>query len=136
MAVPLESRFGVILMVNTHATQRTPNQIMMLVVLMIALLVLGGVIVSVQYPLWESMQAGKPVSMMDNVAALGDVLYTDYFEVFQAAGLLLLAAIVAAIGLVHRKPDPRIKRQTIAAQIQRDSRTVIHTVKDIPKGSI
>ena len=124
----------VILMVNAQKQQRSTKQIMMLVAMFVTLMALVVVVYSVQFPLWQSVGAGQPVSVMDNVVAIGSVLYTDYCLVFQAAGLLLLAAIVAAIGLVHQPKDTRIKRQKIAAQIQRDSKTVIRTVAKIQKG--
>ena len=39
-----------------------------------------------------------------NIQAIGDVLYTDYAYPFEIAGVLLLAAIIAAITLTHRGP--------------------------------
>lgn len=52
-----------------------------------------------------------------NVTALGSVLYTDYAYPFEIAGVILLAAIVAAISLAHRLPRRR-KTQNISAQLQ------------------
>ena len=37
-----------------------------------------------------------------NTEALGDLLYTDYFYLFQAAGLILLVAMIGAITLTLR----------------------------------
>lgn len=42
-----------------------------------------------------------------NIQQLGSVLYTDYAYPFQLAGVLLLAAIIAAITLTHRGPVKR-----------------------------
>ncbi len=42
-----------------------------------------------------------------NIQHLGEVLYTDYAYPFEIAGVLLLAAIVAAITLTHRAPKRR-----------------------------
>ena len=53
-----------------------------------------------------------------NVEALGDLFYTDYFYLFQAAGLILLVAIVGAITLTLRA-RPRVRRQRIAQQVYR-----------------
>jgi len=57
-----------------------------------------------------------PSADFNNVAQLGAVLYTDYAYPFEIAGVLLLAAIVAAISLAHRVPKLR-KTQDINAQL-------------------
>jgi NADH-quinone oxidoreductase subunit J len=46
------------------------------------------------------------------------VLYTQYVYYFQASGLILLVAMIGAIGLTHR-PSRTIKRQDVTAQITR-----------------
>jgi NADH-quinone oxidoreductase subunit J len=53
-----------------------------------------------------------------NAQAIGRVLYTDYIYVFQAAGLVLLVAMIGAIVLTL-KHRPGIKRQVIADQVAR-----------------
>ena len=53
-----------------------------------------------------------------NTAALGAVLYTRYIYFFQAAGLILLVAMVGAIVLTLRH-RPGVKRQSIADQVAR-----------------
>ena len=53
-----------------------------------------------------------------NAEAIGRVLYTDYIYVFQAAGLVLLVAMIGAIVLTL-KHRPGIKRQNIGAQVGR-----------------
>ena len=42
-----------------------------------------------------------------NTTELGLVLYTEYAYPFEIAAVILLAAIIAAIGLAHRKPLAR-----------------------------
>jgi len=51
-----------------------------------------------------------------NVHELGSLLYTDYAYPFEIAGVLLLAAMIAAITLAHRGPRKR-KVQNVASQI-------------------
>jgi NADH-quinone oxidoreductase subunit J len=51
--------------------------------------------------------------------ALGRVLYTDYFYFFQAAGIVLLIAMIGAIVLTL-KHRPHVKRQNIARQVARN----------------
>ncbi|HTR17555.1 MAG TPA: NADH-quinone oxidoreductase subunit J [Acetobacteraceae bacterium] len=64
-------------------------------------------------------------SGVHNTAALGQVLYTDYILLFQAAGLVLLVAMVGAIVLTLR--DRRTsRRQDIARQ---QARSVADTLE-------
>ena len=57
-------------------------------------------------------------SGVQNTAALGKILYTDYIFLFQAAGLVLLVAMIGAIVLTLR--DKRTSRhQVIADQLAR-----------------
>ena len=58
-----------------------------------------------------------PVALT-NTQALGLVLYTQYFYFFQAAGLILLVAMIGAIVLTLRE-RPGTRRQNIAAQSAR-----------------
>ncbi len=44
-----------------------------------------------------------------NVQQLGTILYTNYAYPFEIAGVLLLAAIIAAITLTHRRGPLRRK---------------------------
>ncbi len=59
-----------------------------------------------------------PLLEQDNTSALGALIYTDYIYAFQAAGLILLVAMIGAIVLTHRS-RPGIKRQVIADQVSR-----------------
>ncbi|RZO36127.1 MAG: NADH-quinone oxidoreductase subunit J [Rhodospirillaceae bacterium] len=53
-----------------------------------------------------------------NTHAIGQVLYTDYVYLFQAAGLILLIAMIGAIVLTLRSRDG-VKRQKISDQVTR-----------------
>jgi len=65
---------------------------------------------------------------LSNTEALGLVLYTRYVYFFEAAGVILLVAMIGAIVLtLHHKPD--VKRQKISAQVARTRATAIEVVK-------
>jgi NADH-quinone oxidoreductase subunit J len=66
-----------------------------------------------------------------NTEALGRVLYTQYVYYFQAAGVVLLVAMVGAIVLTLRH-KPNVKRQNISAQVARSKETAIEIVKVQP----
>ncbi len=74
-----------------------------------------------------------PDEKMTNTHALGHVLYTDYIYLFQAAGLVLLVAMIGAIVLTHRRRTG-LHRQRIAKQIGRRKEDTIEVVKVPAKG--
>jgi NADH-quinone oxidoreductase subunit J len=53
-----------------------------------------------------------------NAETIGRVLYTSYVYYFQAAGLVLLVAMIGAIVLTLRH-KPNVRRQSVAAQVGR-----------------
>ena len=59
------------------------------------------------------------------------MLYTRYIYFFQAAGLVLLVAMIGAIVLTLRH-KPNVKRQNIAEQVARTKATAIEVVKVRP----
>jgi NADH-quinone oxidoreductase subunit J len=65
---------------------------------------------------------------IDNTRALGDILYTRYLFAFQAAGLILLVAMIGAIVLTLRHRSD-VRRQSIAAQIARTRVQSVEVVK-------
>ncbi|MEI7571885.1 MAG: NADH-quinone oxidoreductase subunit J [Phenylobacterium sp.] len=62
-----------------------------------------------------------------NAETIGRVLYTDYIYFFQAAGLVLLVAMIGAIVLTLRH-KPGVKRQVIADQVARTPATGMRVV--------
>ena len=62
---------------------------------------------------------------VSNTAALGHLIYTDYVFLFQAAGLILLVAMIGAIVLTHRERGAS-RRQDVSAQ---QARTVASTLE-------
>jgi NADH-quinone oxidoreductase subunit J len=71
-----------------------------------------------------------PASAVSNTEALGRVLYTQYFFFFQAAGLILLSAMIGAIVLTLRHRVGR-KRQNVADQVARNPATSVE-VRKVP----
>ena len=60
-----------------------------------------------------------PVNNLTNTEALGELLYTHYIYLFQAAGIILLVAMVGAIVLTHRHRQGARKQQ-IHEQVNRN----------------
>lgn len=103
-----------------------------LILLVEMVLVVGG---------WQSIaegaklaQAAAPmVKGTTNTHALGAIIYTDYIYLFQAAGMILLLAMIGAIVLTHRRRTG-VKRQRIADQNARGTDTVETRKVEVGKG--
>jgi NADH-quinone oxidoreductase subunit J len=72
-----------------------------------------------------------PIASVSNTEALGLVLYTRYVYFFQAAGLVLLVAMIGAIVLTLRHKE-KVKRQNATEQMARTKETAIEIVKVRP----
>ena len=70
---------------------------------------------------------------LTNTRALGDLLYTRYIFAFQAAGVILLVAMIGAIVLTLRQ-RVGVRRQRISAQLARRRAQTVEVVK-VPLGS-
>jgi NADH-quinone oxidoreductase subunit J len=68
---------------------------------------------------------------VSNTEAIGLVLYTKYVYFFQAAGLVLLVAMIGAIVLTLRHKEG-VKRQSISDQVARSPATAIEIRKVQP----
>jgi len=72
-----------------------------------------------------STAAASPTpDAVSNTEALGRILYTRYVYFFEAAGLVLLVAMIGAIVLTLRHKT-NVRRQNIAAQVARTPATAI-----------
>jgi len=80
----------------------------------------------------EGARAVPVTGDAQNTAALGAVLYDKYIYLFQAAGLILLVAMVGAIVLTLRHRQD-IKRQDVLAQMYRDPAKALE-LKDVRPG--
>jgi NADH-quinone oxidoreductase subunit J len=69
---------------------------------------------------------------VENTAALGLLLYDQYFILFQLAGLILLVAMIGAIVLTLRHREG-VKRQDVLAQMYRDPAKAME-LKDVRPG--
>jgi NADH-quinone oxidoreductase subunit J len=72
-------------------------------------------------------QAATPADVQ-NTVALGQIIYTQYAYLFQAAGLVLLVAMIGAIVLTHRRRKG-VKKQVIADQLARSAKESVEMKK-------
>jgi NADH-quinone oxidoreductase subunit J len=85
------------------------------------LLVVGTWVIGPGVP---STITAKIPDAIPNTQALGLVLYTRYIYYFQAAGIVLLVAMIGAIVLTLRH-KPNVKRQNVADQVARTKESAI-----------
>jgi len=109
-------------------------------------LVLGGVLLAefvVLFTSWkfspsvaENLDAPTPdLQEVTNTEALGALIYTDYIYAFQAAGLILLVAMIGAIVLTHRRRTG-VKRQIVSEQFARRAEDVLEVHKITPNTGV
>ena len=96
------------------------------------ILVIGSWVVVPGMPKLLAASTASGVALT-NTRALGDILYTRYLFAFQAAGLILLVAMIGAIVLTLRHRAD-VRRQSIAAQLARTRAQSVEVVR-VPVGS-
>ncbi len=106
----------VVMMLNVDTESKSSSFIRYWPFALILVLLIIGLTIAALRPVSLGLPQMMPVQVDSNVSnlqALGAVLYTDYAYPFEIAGVILLAAIIAAITLAHRGPvhrkvqDPR-----------------------------
>ncbi|MAL79726.1 MAG: NADH:ubiquinone oxidoreductase subunit J [Sneathiella sp.] len=88
-----------------------------IILLIELILVLSGWVLSPE-SLSIAAQVAPVTSDLTNTEQLGHIIYTDYAYLFQAAGMVLLVAMIGAIVLTHRQ-RPGVRKQNIAKQVYR-----------------
>jgi NADH-quinone oxidoreductase subunit J len=103
-----------------------------LILLAELIIVLGGWVIAPEI----ATRAAAPTPTPDavtNTHALGQLLYTHYLYLFQAAGVVLLVAMIGAIVLTHRE-RAGVRRQRIGDQLARTPENSIE-IKKVQPGS-
>jgi len=78
--------------------------------------------------------AGQPAPEQSNIVALGELLYSRYLFVFEAAGIVLLVAMVGAIVLTQRKRSD-VRPQKVSDQVRRRPQdAVVNMCPEVGKG--
>ncbi len=104
--------------------------------LLIVLIVLMQFVMA--YGAWDASAAADGLRSqvvtdeVQNTAALGLILYDEYFLLFQLSGLILLVAMIGAIVLTLRHRGD-VKRQDVVAQMMRDPKLAMK-LNDVKPG--
>lgn len=108
--------------------QFLPVGVLVGVILLAELVLVGGTWVADSETTAPAVGVASGVT---NTEALGRLLYTEYFYLFQAAGLILLVAIIGAITLTLRHRET-VRRQDIGRQVARERSATLELRKVRP----
>ena len=73
-------------------------------------------------------QVAPPAAGPSNIVALGQLLYSRYLFIFEAAGIVLLVAMIGAIVLTHRKRSD-VRPQSIDRQVRRRPKDAVRNMQ-------
>jgi NADH-quinone oxidoreductase subunit J len=100
--------------------------------IMLALALFAEIILSIlarsQGAIALSARAAPIHAGESNIVALGNLLYTRYVFIFEAAGLVLLVAMVGAIVLTHRARSD-VRPQNVGDQVRRRPEDAVVNMK-------
>jgi NADH-quinone oxidoreductase subunit J len=98
-----------------------------LILLAELLVVLGGWVFTPEAAKTAAAPMPSP-DVLPNTNALGELIYTHYVYLFQAAGLILLVAMIGAIVLTHRRREG-VRKQSIRDQLRRRAEDTVEIRK-------
>ncbi|MDT9012284.1 MAG: hypothetical protein RL671_2147 [Pseudomonadota bacterium] len=108
--------------------------------LAVAIVLLAEIVLGMGAYQAGSLKLGTPdgtaaaVAGASNIKSIGALLYGKYLFLFEAAGIILLVAMVGAIVLTHRQRGG-VRGQNIAQQVaRRPEEAVINTQPEVGKG--
>ncbi|WP_340265238.1 NADH-quinone oxidoreductase subunit J [Sphingobium mellinum] len=99
--------------------------------LLIALVLLAEIVLGIGIwsagPIELAQRAGPVTPDLSNIQAIGGLLYTRYIFLFEAAGIVLLVAMIGAIVLTHRARGG-VRGQNIAKQNRRRPQDAVRNI--------
>ena len=110
---------------------------MLLALVLLAELVLGaGAYRAGALQLGVTDGASATPAGVSNIAAIGGLLYSRYIFLFEAAGIILLVAMIGAIVLTHRQRKD-VRGQNVSRQNQRRPQdATVNTRPEVGKGVV
>lgn len=131
-AVAVLFLFVVMMLDIDFATLRAGFVRYALVGLLLAVALASEIIVAIGAWSAGSLALGRRIAPVaaetPNIQAIGELLYSRYLFVFEAAGLVLLVAMIGAIVLTHRERKDAV-RQRVSRQINRRAKDAVRMAK-------
>ena len=109
----------VVMMLNIDTEKKRKGFVRYLPFGALLMVLITGLLVTAVAPGYLGLTAPQPAPYpadYSNISALGGILFTQFAYPFEIAGVILLAAIIAAIALAHRGPVRR-KVQSVDKQV-------------------
>ena len=103
--------------------------LLLALVLVGEIIIAGGAWSAGPLQLAQRTAIAPDAAQMPNIQAMGAVIYSDYLYVFEAAGFVLLVAMIGAIVLTHRERTGT-RGQSIDRQVRRRPQDATRTVSD------
>jgi len=108
--------------------------------MLVALILLAEIVLGIGAYRAGALQLGTPdgtsaaVAGVPNIEAIGALLYSKYLFLFEAAGVILLVAMIGAIVLTHRQRSDT-RGQKISKQIaRRPDEATVNVKPEVGKG--
>jgi NADH-quinone oxidoreductase subunit J len=102
--------------------------------LLVAMVLAGEMIIATGAWSAGALELGQRTAVtpdnVPNIQAMGAVLYSQYLYVFEAAGIVLLVAMIGAIVLTHRERQG-IRPQNISDQVKRRPQDAVRNVDQL-----
>ncbi len=117
------------------ALQYLPIGALVGIILLVELVLIVGSWIAVPEAASVAAAPIPPPGETSNTLALGRLIYTNYIYYFQAAGLILLVAMIGAIVLTLRH-RPGVRKQRIVDQVGRRREDSVEVVKVEPGSGI
>jgi NADH-quinone oxidoreductase subunit J len=109
-------------------TRYLPFGLLVAGILLVELLLIAGAWTFADFAPQVKAAPVTAAAGLTNTEALGGLIYTRYVYIFQAAGMVLLVAMIGAIVLTHRQ-RAGVRRQNIGAQVARQPQDAVALVK-------
>lgn len=128
----------VVMMLNIDTEDKRSGFVRFMPLVVILVLLMTGLLLAAFGPEhFGILKMPAPVdepANYSNVHHLGEILYTDYGYPFEIAGIILLAAIIAAITLTHRGPvHRRVQRASTQISVRPEDRVRLVKMPSQPK---
>ncbi|WP_374530033.1 NADH-quinone oxidoreductase subunit J [Novosphingobium sp.] len=111
-----------------------PLGMLLAVVLLVELLFGIGAVKAGGLAIGKADGSNAAIAGASNIESIGALLYTKYVFLFEAAGIILLVAMIGAIVLTHRERGG-VRGQNIAKQVaRRPEDATVNTQPEVGKG--
>lgn len=119
----------VVMMIRLNLEEERYSFSKIILFAIVALVLICATLLIATHTLASLKQGAFQFHFVENISALGHLLYTVYAYPTELAAVLLLTAIIAAITLSHTR-DSKRQSQDIAKQVAANKKERLHIIQD------